>query len=201
MLWENSLLIIMDSSPPPCVFGNFFSSWELQPLRKCSENLLANLPKSCWFLLSVSCPYSFHINTLPFLWITEMLCAIYFLFLFLQFIFLWENTLSLDVLALLIWLYWLHTCLIRVPCLWTKFQPLIPLTLLMLFLRLGLLCLNLFLYLLYLPFPPSQLLFGLMNKLGVCFSRSNPFHPFYPSSVDWMYSFCVSLGSFPTVQW
>lgn len=79
MLWENSLLIIMDSSPLPCVFGIFFSSWGLQPLRKCSENLLANMPTSCWFLLSVSYPYSFHINTLPFLWITEMLCAIYFL--------------------------------------------------------------------------------------------------------------------------
>ena len=50
----------------------------------------------------------------------------------------------------------------------------------MLFLGLGLLCLNLFLYLLYLPFPPSQLLFGLMNKLGVCFSRSNPFSPLLP---------------------
>lgn len=99
MLWENSLLIIMDSSPPPCVFGNFFSSWELQPLRKWSENLLANLPKSCWFLLSVSCPYSFHINTLPFLWITEMLCAIYFLFLF------FCNLFSCERIPCL-WMYW-----------------------------------------------------------------------------------------------
>ena len=65
----------------------------------------------------------------------------------------------------------------------------------MLFLGLGMLCLDLFLFLLYLPFPSSQLLFGLMNKSGVCFSRSNPFPPLPPIQCR----FDVLLLCFPGV--
>ena len=71
----------------------------------------------------------------------------------------------------------------------------------MLFLGLGMLCLDLFLFLLYLPFPSSQLLFGLMNKSGVCFSRSNPFPPLPPIQCSFDVLLLCFPGVFPHGSW
>ena len=71
----------------------------------------------------------------------------------------------------------------------------------MLFLGLGMLCLDLFLFLLYLPFPSSQLLFGLMNKLGVCFSRSNSLPPLPPIQCRFNVLLLCFPGVFPHGSW